>query len=322
MKLGGIAGRKNWGACLALVLGACFTLSGALRPLEAQETPTARAVVTASSKSAEDTTTIPRQNISVYENRKPQGVSGWVPLRGERSGLQLVLLLDDSSTGNLGLQLNDIKKFLTDLPPTTQVAIGYMRNGSANLVQNFTPDHAKAANTLRLPTGTSGINGSPYFCLSSLVKQWPGGDRNVRREVIMVTDGVDRYYGGRYDPDDPYVQAATSDAQKAGVIVYSIYYRGAGRFDRNALVADGGQNYLTQVSGATGGKVYLEGLGNPVSFAPFLSDIQRKLQNQYELTFVSTAKAGLQSIRVKTSQPNTTLLWPSRVQVGGVSEPQ
>jgi hypothetical protein len=138
----------------------------------------------------------------------------------------------------------------------------------------------------------------------------------------MVTDGVDRYSGGRFDPEDPYVQAATSDAQKAGVIVYSIYYRGAGRFDRNAFVTDGGQNYLTQVSGATGGKVYLEGLGNPVSFAPFLSDIQRKLQNQYELTFVSTAKPGLQSIRVKTSQPNTTLLWPSRVQVGGASEPQ
>ena len=67
---------------------------------------------------------------------------------------------------------------------------------------------------------------------------------------------------------------------------------GAGRLDRSLQVTDGGQNYLTQISGDTGGKVYLEGFGNPVSFAPFLSDIQRKLQNQYELTFVSTAKPG------------------------------
>jgi hypothetical protein len=305
----------------ALVVGIWFAVLSGLLPLQAQEAPTTRTIVTASSKSTEDTTTVPRQTISAYENRKLQDVSGWVPLRGERAGLQLVLLLDDSSTGSLGVQLNDIKKFLTELPPTTQVAIGYMRNGSANLVQNFTPDHAQAANSLRLPTGLAGVNGSPYFCLSSLVKQWPAGS-NVRREVIMVTDGVDRYSSGRYDPDNPYVQAATSDAQKAGVIVYSIYYRGAGRLDRNALVTDGGQNYLTQVSNSTGGKVYLEGLGNPVSFAPFLSDIQRKLQNQYELTFVSTAKAGLQSLRVKTSQPNTTLLWPSRVQAGGVNEPQ
>jgi hypothetical protein len=307
---------------IGLVMAICFAMSGLVRPLTGQETSTGRAVVTVNSKAAEDVTTVPRQTMSVFENRKLQDVTGWVPLRGERSGLQLVVLMDDSSGGNLGLQLNDIKNFLAGLPPTTQVAIGYMRNGTPNLVQNFTGDHAQAAKALRLPAGIGGSNGSPYFCLSDLVKHWPGGDSNVRREVIMVTDGVDRYSGARFDPENPYVRAATSDAQKAGVIVYSIYYRGAGRLDRSALVTDGGQNYLTQVSGDTGGKVYLEGFGNPVSFAPFLSDIQRKLQNQYELTFVSTAKPGLQNIRVKTSQPNTTLQWPARIPIGGVTAPQ
>jgi hypothetical protein len=196
-----------------------------------------------------------------------------------------------------------------------------MRNGTPNLVQNFTNDHAQAAKALRLPQGFAGGNGSPYFCISDLVRHWPGGNNDVRREVIMVTDGVDRYSGGRFDPENPYVRAATSDAQKAGVIVYSIYYRGAGRFDRSTLATDGGQNYLTQISGDTGGKVYLEGFGNPVSFSPFLSDIQRKLQNQYELTFVSTAKPGLQPIRVKTNQPNTSLQFPARVPIGGVTPP-
>ncbi len=301
-----------------IVLGAWFAFPGSS---PSQETSTARAIVTVNSKASEAVTTVPQQSVSVYENRKLQEVTGWVPLRGERSGLQLVVLLDDSSQGNLGSQLNDLRSFITALPPTAQVAIGYMRNGTPNLVQNFTADHEQAAKALRLPVGTPGINGSPYFCLSSLVKNWPG-DADIRREVIMVTDGVDRYSGGRFDPDNPYVQAATSDAQRAGVIIYSIYYRGAGRFDRNEQVTDGGQNYLTQVSGATGGKVYLEGFGNPVSFAPFLSDIQRKLQNQYELSFVATAKPGLQSIRVKTTQPNTSLEWPSRVQVGGVNVPR
>ncbi len=304
---------------VAMVVGISFALA-ALSP--AQDTSTARAVVTATTKGSEDVTTIPRQSISLTANRKSQDVTGWVPLRGSRSGLQLVVLLDDSSRGNLGLQLNDIKNFLTALPPNTQVAIGYMRNGSPNLVQNFTTDHAAAAKTLRLPEGSAGINGSPYFCLSALAKHWPGGDSNVRREVVMVTDGVDRYSGGRFDPSNPYVQAATSDAQKAGVIVYSIYYRGAGRADRSFVVTDGGQNYLTQVSNDTGGKVYLEGFGNPVSFAPFLSDLQHKLQNQYELTFVSSAKPGLQQIRVKTSQPNTSLEYPASVPVSRASTPQ
>jgi len=306
--------------CLAALLaGACFAGSGA--KARGQETLTAHAIVTATTK-GEDTTTIPKQSITAYENRKVQDVTGWVPLRGSRAGLQLVVLLDDSSRGSLGLQLNDLSRFVADLPPTTQVAIGYMRNGTANMVQNFTTDHAQAAKSFRLPSGTAGINGSPYFCLSDLVKHWPGGDRNVRREVIMVTDGVDRYSGARFDPENPYVKSAISDAQKAGVIVYSIYFRGMGRLDRSFAVTNGGQNYLTQVSGDTGGKVYLEGFGNPVSFAPFLSDIQRKLQNQYELSYDSTAKAGLQPLRVRTSQPNTSLLYPTRVLVGGKTEPE
>ena len=321
MKIGSCGIRDRIGG-IALAMGICLAMPGALRTAAAQETSTGRAVVTAEPKAAEGVTTISKQSISVYENRKLQDVSGWTPLRGARSGLQLVVLLDDSSGGNLGLQLNDIRSFLSGLPPTVQVAIGYMRNGTPNLVQNFTNDHAQAAKALRLPSGIAGANGSPYFCLSDLVRHWPGGSNDVRREVIMVTDGVDRYSGGRFDPENPYVRAATSDAQKAGVIVYSIYYRGAGRFDRSALVTDGGQNYLTQISGDTGGKVYLEGFGNPVSFAPFLSDIQRKLQNQYELTFVSTAKPGLQPIRVKTNQPNTSLQFPARVPIGGVTPPE
>ena len=218
------------GVCkFAMVVAVGLFMLGVRPPLSAQETSTARAIVTVNTKGAEDVTTVPKKTMSVYENRKLQEVAGWVPLRGERSGLQLVVLLDDSSRGNLGLQLNDIRSFLNGLPPTTQVAIGYMRNGTPNLVQNFTSDHAQAAKSLRLPSGTAGINGSPYFCLSDLVKHWPGGNSNVRREVIMVTDGVDRYSGARFDPENPYVQAATSDAQKAGVVVYSIYYRGQGR---------------------------------------------------------------------------------------------
>jgi hypothetical protein len=311
--------KRNFRSATFAIL--CLALPN-LSPLQAQESGPVHAVVTVNTKSYEATSVVPQQSITAFAGRKAQEVTGWIPLRGERSGLQLVVLLDDSSRGNLGLQLNDLKSFISALPPNAQVAIGYMRNGSPNLVQDFTSDHAQAVKSLRLPAGSAGINGSPWFCLSDLIKHWPSTDSNVRREVVMVTDGVDRYSGGRFDPENPYVSAAVTDAQKAGVIVYSIYYKGAGRMDQNPLTADGGQNYLTQVSSSTGGKVYLEGFGNPVSFAPFLSDIQRKLQNQYELTFVSTAKAGLQPLKVKTSQPNTNLEWPARVLVGGVSAPQ
>ncbi len=43
----------------------------------------------------------------------------------------------------------------------------------------------------------------------------------------MVTDGVDTYEI-RYDPEDPYVQAAIEDAVRAHLIVYSIYWTNSG----------------------------------------------------------------------------------------------
>ncbi len=299
--------------------GVCFSIfAGSAAP--AQETATAHAVVTVVTNAKEGLTTVPRDTITVLENGRRQELSGWVPLRGSRDHLQLALLLDDSSGSSLSLQLNDLKNFINALPPNTDIAIGYMRNGMANLVQRFTSDHAAAVNSLRLPSDVGGINGSPYFCLQDMIKHWPPGAPgapDLRREVIMVTDGVDRYSGLHYDPQNPYVRAATNDAQRAGVIVYSIYYRGAGRLDRSFAVSDGGQNYLIQVSRDTGGEAYYQGFGNPVSFAPFLSDIQRKLQNQYELSFISAPKKGLQQIKVKTAQPNTKLLAPAQVLVSG-----
>lgn len=112
------------GTCkVALVVGVCCSLLGVLPPLSAQESNTASAIVTVISKSAEDGTAVPKQTMSVYENRKLQEVAGWVPLRGERSGLQLVVLLDDSSRGNLGLQLNDIRSFVTGLPPMPRLRL-------------------------------------------------------------------------------------------------------------------------------------------------------------------------------------------------------
>lgn len=200
----------------------------------AQSDVTVQTVVTAITKSNESTE-VPQSSVSVHFDGKAVPVSGWVPLRGPRGRLELVLLLDDDSRSRLGLYLNEIKSFFSQLPPNTSIAVGYMENGSANLVQGFTDDRNAAMNALRLPLGTPGGNGSPYFCLSDLIKRWPAPGANVRREVIMITNGVDLYSSPRgYDPENPYVQSAISDAQSAGIIVYSIYFTGAGRLDRTA----------------------------------------------------------------------------------------
>jgi len=275
-------------------------------------------VVTVMPKDGKGTTNVNRDNIQVTTNRKPGTITDWVPLRGDRSGLELVILIDDSLRSGIGNQLSSLKSFINQLPQGTEVGIAYMQNGEARFLQNLTPDHQVAAQGLRLPQGVPGGNASPYFCLSDLAKHWPSSNPDTRREVLMVTDGVDRYSGRRFDPEDPYVQAAMEDSQKAGLIVYSIYYRDAGRLDRG-FAAFGGQNYLDMVAHATGGKAYFIGNDNPVSFDPFLDELHTRLMNQYELGFLAQPghKPQLQALKVKSDLPRTEVSAPENVLVGG-----
>ncbi len=67
-----------------------------------------------------------------------------------------------------------------------------------------------------------------YFCLSDLAKRWPSQDPAARREVVMVTDGVDNYQR-QFDPEDPYVQAAIADSLRAHLVVYALYWKNQGR---------------------------------------------------------------------------------------------
>ena len=135
----------------------------------------------------------------------------------------------------------------------------------------------------------------------------------------MITDGVDLYYGRRFDPSDPYVQSAITDAQRAGVIVHSIFYRDTGRFDNSQWTEAGAQNYLLQVSDGTGGHAYWQGFGNPVSFDPFLDDLHRRLENQYELGILARprSKTELQQLKIKTTAPGVKVDAASMVLVPG-----
>jgi hypothetical protein len=123
-----------------------------------------------------------------------------------------------------------------------------------------------------------GVNGSPYFALSDLVKHWPSKQANRRRAVLMLTDGVDRYFGSA-TRDDPYVDAATKDALKKSVMVYSIYLQGAGLSGRNGWLTNVAQSRLMEVSQETGGYAYFQGFTDPVTISPFLNDLQDRLEN-------------------------------------------
>lgn len=301
----------------AVAAGLALSMMASVLPAVAQsDTVTTQTVVTALPKSGE-APTLTQQSLKVWADGKQSSITQWQPLRGDRAGLEFVVLIDGSARSVLGLQLSDVEKFIQSMPPTALVGVAYMENGRAAFAQNLTADHALAAKAIHLTSGVPGSNASPYFCLSDLAKRWPVQDPKNRREVLMVTDGVDRY-NPRYDPDDPYMQASITDSQKAGLIVYSIFFRDTGRFDNSYYETNAGQNLLSQVAQATGGNLYYEGLSNPVSFQPFLTDLSKRLQNQYELGFTARAKPkqDLVELKVKTDVSHMNIDAPQRVPVG------
>jgi hypothetical protein len=255
------------------------------------------------------------EDLAVTLGNAPARIVHSQRLTGDLAGMQLFILLDDSTrSSSLGVQLPELKAFIASLPATTEVAIGYMRNGTFGLVQGFTADHAKAANALRLPEAIPGGNGSPYFALSDLVKHWPSKESTNRRAVLMLTDGVDRYYDTSM-VDDPYVDASAHDAVIKGVIVYSIYLRDAGFYDRGDRATLFAQSRLDEVSQETGGNAYFQDFTDPVSVSPFLNDLRNRLDHQYQLTINAFNGHGVRPVKVRSEISGVKIQGPTRVYV-------
>jgi hypothetical protein len=313
---------KKHSLMLEVVIVITALLAGA-QLMDAEENSTATGpavnlVVTVEARHGSTVPDISREDVMVYEGKDRNTVTGWLPLQGDHAGLELFMLLDDSSNVSLGSQLEDIRQFMTAQPPTTKIGVAYMQNGIAQVAQNLTSDHILAAKALRLPLGNPGAMASPYLSLGDLIKRWP--ENNERREVIMITDGIDRLWGS--GPGDGYVDSVIEQAQRAGVIVFGIYTPGVGHYGHSSWRMNWGQNYLSQVADEAGGEAYYLGYGAPVSFAPYLEDVTRRLNHQYLLTFLAKPqkKAGLQRVKLRTEVPNAELVSADRVYVPATPE--
>jgi len=302
-----------------LIIGSALAAFG-VQGLSAQEISTAngvstRMVVTVESHRGSEPPVINREDVVVHEGKDRDQVTGWVAAQGERAALELFILLDDSSGTSLGTQFQDIRKFIDGQPASAKIGIAYMQNGIARIEQDLTSDHALAAKALRLPLGIAGANASPYFALSDLMKRWPASES--RREVLVISDGIDRYYDGA-DLQDPYVAAAIEDCQRAGVIVSAIYSPGVGHYGHSMWRTYWGQIYLSKLTDETGGESYYMLFNGPaVAFAPFLDDLSNHLNHQYLLTFLAkpAKKAGMRPVKVTTEVPNAEIVSANQVYV-------
>jgi hypothetical protein len=273
------------------------------------------------------------ENVQVKQRKNVLKVEQLIPAKGDNAALQLFILIDDTCDPGIGANLNDIRDFINAQPASTLVGVAYMSNATIQITQNFTADHALAAKALRLPRGTLSTMDSPYLSLISLVKGWP--EQKVRREVLMVSDGIDRLRGerpgggqmssrGRFGPGastmptiSPDADTASTNSQRYGVIVHSIYATGAGRLGRNAWEAQLGQSGIAKIADETGGEYYALGTQNAVSFKPYLERLQKVFDNQYYLVFqtVPGKKDGLQRVDVSSTAANADVASADNVWV-------
>jgi hypothetical protein len=309
-----------------LLFGIAVLLAGAppARPQATSPSGTVpvHMVVTVEARRGIEVPEVTRDDVMVYQDRNRDRVTEWTPLKGEHAGLELFVAIDEATSPSLGTRLDEIRQFINSQPASSSIGVAYMRNGTVDIVQKLTSDHAQVSKALRLPLGDAGLSASPYESIVDLIKRWPAGpegsqgsEGNVRREILMISDGVDLLGGA--GPQDPYVASAIERIQRAGVVIYAIYANTVGHYGHTFWRRSWGQNYLSQVADESGGEAYFMGLETPISFSPYLDAVARRLNHQYLLGFLARPgdKPGLQRVQLRTEVPNADLVAADKVWV-------
>lgn len=255
-----------------------------------------------------------KSDVIVHTGNRREDVTDWTPAQGEKAGLELAILIDDGS--DFGSHLDEVRRFIQAQPKTTSVGLFYASRGMTLTVAPFSADHDAVAKKLRITLGPGGTSTSIYLSLIDVLKKlqsMPG-----RREVLIIGDGHDRLRGDL--PESPDVIGSIESAQKVGIVIHTLYAR-VGHLGRTSFRLTLAQSNLTREAGETGGQAFFQGLDTPISFTPFLEQLDMVLHNQYWLTFTTPRstrlKGELRSFKVTTEQRNISITAPSEVFVPG-----
>jgi len=289
---------------------ALFTVSAVF----AREAPAvagkATITITAIGKKDSKPPAVSKDDVQLTVGKERKQVAGWA--KGD--SLALAILIDDALDTSVGSQLSDLKSFILAQPANTSIAIAYASSSNAMVAQDFTTDHELAAKALRLPRGISSAS-SPYLAVIDLLKRLP--DTGGRRSVLLISSGID-YFRGTFGPFYPDVDTAVSVAQRTNVNLWSIYSPSAGHRSRSFFLANLGQNNLSKMTDETGGETFYLGTSAPVSFKPYLDELQMHLNNQYLLTFAGDggAKGKFVRVQLKTELPELEFSHANNAYVG------
>src|SRR5947207_3813116 len=221
------------------------------------------------------------------------------------------MLLKDDLVSSIGTETRSVAAFVRRLPNGARVMIGYIRSGSLDLRRKFTGDLERAASGLRPPLGLASAGAfNPYVEIIEALRRFdsqPAG----RRALIVVSDGLDVSRGVDSSPTQSLdLQRAITEAQRRSVAIYSIYAPSAAAVPQ--LLAANGQSCLEKLSDETGGAAFFQGTGAPVSFDPFLKEINASLGRQIALTYLSTHTAkGFHKLDIKPLERDIEIRHPA-----------
>jgi hypothetical protein len=302
----------------AVFLASVLSL-GAVATAHAQGTVPVTTVITALGPKFTPPPALSTNDIGVFEGKEKRTTTGFTPAQGDKAGLQLAIVIDDAtSIEAIGNQLSDIKNFINAQAKTTSIGVFYASNGGVQATSPFSQDHETAAKGVRLPFGNGGAYSSIYLSTMSLIGGWPAPGPYTRREILLIADGIDRFRGDPFSPD---IQSTYEKAEKAGIIIHTLYATGVGRAGRNTFRISYGQSNLDQLTERTGGESFFQGFQTPISFAPFLEQLDMILKNQYFLGFKmdapKNAKGQLRSFKIRTELKNVDISSADQVWVPG-----
>lgn len=278
--------------------------------------------VTATGKDQSTPSAVAINALLVKQDGKAAKILSWEPASGGKVGLDLAVLIDDSVSQKATVQLKDIGELLRTLSPDTRVAVAYAGYGSVKFEQEFTTDHEKAAKGIRIPNAFPGTANGVYDSFAELIKKWPASQN--RKVVIFVSHGIDVTNGvdDTLPGQSMVLQRAIDAAERAGVVVYTIFANGSGRAVQNQFLVNNGQGSLARMASETGGDAFFQGTQTAVSFKPFLEDIGKLLGQQYLLTFVATPgeKGRYARLHVSVEGGDVELIAPDHVYVPGAAK--
>ena len=251
-------------------------------------------------------------DLTISEDGVPQTI---ISVRGigTSSPVTLALLIQEDLVPSVGNEIKALADFIRKLPKGSRVMTGYLRAGSLQVKQKFTNDLEKAAKSLRPPSGfPSSGPFNPYVEVIEALKRFESQPLG-RRAILLVSDGLDISRG--VDSSAPTqsldLQRAINESQRRSVAIYG-FYAPTVVAAANPSLAGNAQSSLLRLSNETGGLAFFQGTGAPVSFDPFIRELDTSLQKQAALTFLSThLKKGFHRIEVKSSTPGVRVAYPT-----------